>query len=499
MRGIDTPIRQIRRRVFEEVARVAFESDNLNDDIEALPYIIAPSDLPTYHESIYRERAIVSERVRLAMGLSLRPDDEPVHLTAGLDASNVAEKYYEPPLMQVIPSACDKCPDNIYEVSNQCRGCMAHPCAEVCPKGAISMVKGQSYIDMEKCIRCGKCKAICPYDAIAKKVRPCSAACGIKAIGTDELGRAKIDDKKCVKCGQCMASCPFGAIADKSQIFQLIQAMKQGPVYVELAPAVIGQFGADVRLWKIKAALKEVGFADVYEVALGAVLAPAHKAEASANEVRGKKPFLPCILLSSSVRSCQKDSAGYGRYSVQCSDADGCHGPDDQAETSRKGRLVFAGPCAAKKLEASRTSVRSDVDFVITFEELAAIFAAKGIDLETYECEEPIHDATGAGRGYAIAGGVASAIEQCIEEYYPGTEVYIEHAEGLSECQKILMLAKAGKKDGCLIEGMGCPGGCVAGVGTNIPIPKATGAVKKFVKDSTTPLPPKEYSKIELP
>ena len=142
MRGIDTPIRQIRRRVFEEVARVAFESDNLNDDIEALPYTIAPSDLPTYHESIYRERAIVSERVRLAMGLSLRPDDEPVHLTAGLDASNVAEKYYEPPLMQVIPSACDKCPDNIYEVSNQCRGCMAHPCAEVCPKGAISMVKG---------------------------------------------------------------------------------------------------------------------------------------------------------------------------------------------------------------------------------------------------------------------------------------------------------------------------------------------------------------------
>ena len=164
-----------------------------------------------------------------------------------------------------------------------------------------------------------------------------------------------------------------------------------------------------------------------------------------------------------------------------------------------EGKIVFAGPCAAKKLEASRTSVRSDVDFVITFEELAAIFAAKGIDLETYECEEPIHDAKGAGRGYAIAGGVASAIEQCIEEYYPGTEVYIEHAEGLSECQKILMLAKAGKKDGCLIEGMGCPGGCVAGVGTNIPIPKATGAVKKFVKDSTTPLPPKEYSKIELP
>ena len=499
MRGIDTPIRQIRRRVFEEVARVAFESDNLNDDIEALPYIIAPSDLPTYHESIYRERAIVSERVRLAMGLSLRPDDEPVHLTAGLDASNIDEKYYEPPLMQVIPSACDKCPDNIYEVSNQCRGCMAHPCAEVCPKGAISMVKGQSYIDMEKCIRCGKCKAICPYDAIAKKVRPCSAACGIKAIGTDELGRAKIDDKKCVKCGQCMASCPFGAIADKSQIFQLIQAMKQGPVYVELAPAVIGQFGADVRLWKIKAALKEVGFADVYEVALGADIGASTEAKQYVNEVKsGKKPFL--------LTSCCPAWSVLAKRTLPDMVDTVSNALTPMVATARmikqrhpEGKIVFAGPCAAKKLEASRTSVRSDVDFVITFEELAAIFAAKGIDLETYECEEPIHDATGAGRGYAIAGGVASAIEQCIEEYYPGTEVYIEHAEGLSECQKILMLAKAGKKDGCLIEGMGCPGGCVAGVGTNIPIPKATGAVKKFVKDSTTPLPPKEYSKIELP
>ena len=75
----------------------------------------------------------------------------------------------------------------------------------------------------------------------------------------------------------------------------------------------------------------------------------------------------------------------------------------------------------------------------------------------------------------------------------------IEHAEGLSDCQKMLLMAKAGKKDGCLIEGMGCPGGCVAGVGTNIAIPKAAQAVRKFVKDSTTALPPKEYSEIDLP
>ncbi len=293
MRGINTPIKGLRKQVFTEVARVAFDSTSVNDDIEAIPYKITPGDTPLYRESIYRERAICSERVRLALGLSLRPDDEPVHVTSGLDASNVAEKYYEPPLMQVIPSACDMCEDNVYEVTNQCRGCVAHPCVEVCPKGAISMVDGRSYIDKEKCIKCGKCKAICPYSAIAKKVRPCSAACGINAISTDKRGRAYIDNDKCVKCGQCMASCPFGAIADKSQIFQLIQAMKKGPVIAELAPAVIGQFGDDVRLWKIKAALKEIGFADVYEVALGADIGAITEARHYVNEVKtGELPFL---------------------------------------------------------------------------------------------------------------------------------------------------------------------------------------------------------------
>lgn len=499
MRGIKTSSKNLRKKVFTEVARVAFESDDIKNDIEAIPYKITPGDVPKYRESIYRERAICSERVRLAMGLSLRPDDEPVHITAGMDASNVAEKYYEPPLMQVIPSACDMCEDNVYEVSNQCRGCLAHPCVEVCPKGAVSMVNGKSHIDKEKCIKCGKCKAICPYDAIAKKVRPCAASCGVKAIGSDEQGRAKINNDICVSCGQCMVSCPFSAIADKSQIFQLIQAMKQGPVIAELAPAVVGQFGEDVRLWKIKAALKEIGFSDVYEVALGADIGAITEAHHYVKEVKtGNLPFL--------LTSCCPSWSMLAKRTLPDMAETVSSALTPMVATARtikqrhpEAKIVFVGPCASKKLEASRHSVRSDVDFVITFEELDAIFAAKGIDMETYECEEPIHDATGAGRGYAVAGGVANAIEKCINEYYPGTEVKIEHAEGLADCQKMLLLAKAGKKDGCLIEGMGCPGGCIAGAGTNIMIPKAAQAVKKFVEDSTTALPPKEYSKIELP
>ena len=158
MRGLETSVIKLRRKVFVEIAKVAYESENVNDDIEAIPYKITPSEVPQYRESVYRERAIAAERVRLAMGMSLRPQDKPVHITSGLDESNISDKYYEPPLMQVIPSACDKCEDNVYVVSDQCRGCVARSCMTVCPKGAITVgADGRSVIDRAKCVKCAKC------------------------------------------------------------------------------------------------------------------------------------------------------------------------------------------------------------------------------------------------------------------------------------------------------------------------------------------------------
>lgn len=498
IRGLDTSVKRLRKQVFTEVARVAWESDNINEDIEAIPYKITPGDVPLYRESIWRERAICAERVRLAMGMSLRPEDQPVHVTAGITESNISEKYYEPPLMQVIPSACDACAVKRYKVTDNCRGCVAHPCVEVCPKGAISLQNGRSVIDQDKCIKCGKCRAACPYSAIAYETRPCADACGVNAIESDELGRARINPDKCVSCGMCMVNCPFGAIADKSQIFQLIRALKEGgEIIAEIAPAYIGQFG-NAGPKKVKAALMELGFSEVYEVALGADMGAVTEAHHYVKEVvNGDLPFLLtscCPSWSMLAKLYFPDMADKVSSALTPMVA--------TARTIKKkhpnAKVVFVGPCASKKLEASRRSVRSDVDFVITFEELAAMFDAKSIDPEKLEHEEEIHDATGAGRGYGVAGGVAEAIEKCINAYYPDVDVYIEHAEGLDECRKMLLLAKTGKKDGCLIEGMGCPGGCVAGAGTNIPIPKATLAVKKSVKDSSKKIPPKELGEIEL-
>ena len=502
MRGLQTPVRAIRRRVFTEVAKLGFKADaeTLLADMEAIPYEIVNDDTEVqYRESTYRARAIVRERLRLAMGLSLRPENKPVHLTAGVEASNISEKYYEPPLMQVIPSACERCEENKYEVSNMCKGCLAHPCQEVCPKGAISMVNGKSYIDQEKCIKCGKCKSVCPYDAITKKERPCKNACGVGAIVSDKHGRAYIDTEKCVSCGMCMVSCPFGAISDKSQIFQLTRALKEGgEIVAEIAPAFVGQFGANITPRNIKAALQELGFSEVYEVALGADIGAISEAHHYVEKVvSGELPFLLTSCCPSWAMMAKKFFPDLiDQISEELTPMVAT------ARTIKKehpnARVVFIGPCAAKKLEASRRTVRSDVDFVVTYEELQAMFDAKEIDLTKYSAESSFHDATGAGRGYACAGGVAEAIEKCVNEYYPGVEVNIEHAEGLAECKKILTLAKAGRMNGCLIEGMGCPGGCIAGAGTNIPVAKAKKALTNYVKNSTKNIPPEELAEIEL-
>ncbi|HIZ08521.1 MAG TPA: 4Fe-4S dicluster domain-containing protein [Candidatus Eubacterium avistercoris] len=499
MRGLRTQVSDLRRSVFVEIARIAYESDNVKDDIEAIPYKLSPTEEPKFRESIYRERAVSAERARLAMGLSLRPQNRPVHITSGLEESTIDAMYYEPPLMQVIPSACNACEDNVYEVSNLCKECLAHPCMEVCPKGAIIHQNGQAYIQQDKCIKCGRCKAACPFDAIGKKIRPCASACGVKAISSDKYNRAEIDPDKCVSCGMCMVSCPFGAIADKSQIFQLVRCMKNGgEVIAEIAPAYVGQFGADVTPDKVKAALLELGFSQVYEVALGADIGAVAEAHQYVNHVvNGDLPFL--------LTSCCPSWAMLAKKQFPEMIQSVSRELTPMVATARSikkehpnAKVVFIGPCAAKKLEAMRHSVRSDVDFVITFEELDAIFEARGIDPAKVGSHGRLHNATGAGRGYAVAGGVASAIEKCINAYYPGVEVKIEHAEGLDECKKMLLLAKAGKKNGCLIEGMGCPGGCVAGAGTLLPIDRAKREIAKIVKDSTKQIPPKELEEIEL-
>ena len=490
MRGVETRIQEIRHRIFTEVARMAYHTEWPTDRrIEALPFDIMPGEVGNIRNDIFLERAIVGERLRLAMGLPCRSAAEHAPLSDNIEAATREETYYTPPLINVIKFACHACKENEVMVTDACQGCMAHPCVEVCPKGAVSLDRfnGRSVIDQEKCIKCGRCVGVCPYNAIVKTERPCAAACGMGAIHSDELGRAEIDYSKCVSCGQCLVNCPFGAIADKGQIYQLIQGFNRGDrIYALVAPAFINQFPTLASTGKLKAALKALGFCDVVEVAIGADLCTVDEAHDFLEEVPGKLNFMAtscCPAWSMMAKTAFPDLA----KNISMTMTPMVFTARMMKQADPEARMCFIGPCAAKKLEASRRTVRSDVDFVLTFEELAGIIEAKDIDVANLEVDPDEIDlvhASGAGRGFAQSGGVAKAVADKIKEWHPDMDVKIASAQGLAECKKLLMLAKAGKYNGYLLEGMGCPGGCIGGAGTIADPARTAIALNKYVKEA---------------
>ena len=488
MRGIPSLITDIRKKVFTEVARMAYDGGDYTK-AEDLPYIIVPGDRPLHRESVFLERAIAGERVRLAMGLGVRPIQTRSLMTDGMDAAAVAEAYYEPPLVNIIPYACHACPTNQYRVTESCQNCLAASCQKVCPKDAISFVNGKSCIDPDKCIKCGKCAKACPYHAIIHLERPCAAACGMDAIVSDEYGRATINQDKCVACGQCLVSCPFGAIVDKGQIFQVIQSIrKEEKVIAIVAPAFIGQFGKFSTPGKFIAAMKQLGFHRVVEVAVGADMCTIEEAKDFLEKVPAEQNYMAtscCPAWHSMIYKLFPSEVGNISMTLT-----------PMVFTARLMKqkypgckVVFVGPCAAKKLEAIRADIRSDVDFVLTFEELQGMFEAKEINFATIEPMFDLNEGTATGRGFAVSGGVAGAVTKVIQETNPEVEVKTARAEGLRECRKLMTLAKAGKYNGYLLEGMACPGGCVAGAGTLLPVELAATVVGRYQKEAQTVSP----------
>ena len=487
MRGLFTSITKIRRQVFTEVARFAFERDLDNSDFNFFyesSYRIIPGEVATYRDSVFKERAIIRERIRLALGLPIRPADTHQPLTQGMAECATADKLLEMPLVNVIPFACEACPTDRFQVSDKCRKCLAHPCTVVCPVGAVSIVKTAAVIDRDKCIKCGRCEEACPYQAISRAGRPCAEACGARAIGSDALGRAKIDQDKCVSCGLCIVACPFAAIADKSEIFQLVTAIRTGQtVFAAIAPSFVGQFGPLATPGKVVAGIKALGIARVIEVGWGADIGSLHEAEEFLREVPDKKPFLGTSCCPSWAMFARREQPELAHCIAQS------HTPMVAAAQRIKqehpdARVVFIGPCVSKKMEALEDEVRPYVDYVITYEELMGLFAARQIELNELEEVALTDYASRDGRNYAAAGGVAQAVVNVIRETAPGREVPVMKADTLLECRKMLALAKAGKANGHLLEGMACPGGCVGGPGTLSQIPRASKSVAAFAQAS---------------
>ena len=252
MQKFDTRVQHLKYKVLREMARNAF-NDTLLENFAEIPKIIMPNKEPTMRCCVYKERAIITERMKIAMG---------------------GDKY-NPNVIEVIPIACDECPVGGYQVSDSCRGCIAKRCSDVCPVGAITFdSEHRAYIDKEKCVNCGKCAQACQFNAIRNNIRPCQAACKVNAISINPDQSAKIDDEKCIACGACAYRCPFGAIVDKSYILDVVELIKEAKrngtkLYAMVAPAIASQFGY-AKLGQVIAAIKQLGFTDVKEVALGA-------------------------------------------------------------------------------------------------------------------------------------------------------------------------------------------------------------------------------------
>jgi [FeFe] hydrogenase (group B1/B3) len=442
MRKFENHVQQVRNEVYEKVAKYTYEV-TLDKKRYQIANEINPGPNPRFRCCIHHERAVTEERIQLAMG-----GDQDI-----------------PNKIEVLYNACEQCQDSRYMVTENCRGCIAHRCQQSCPVDAISIVNNKALIDTKKCIECGKCHKACPYNAIADVQRPCVRACPNKAISIDKHKKAIIDDEKCIQCGACVYYCPFGAIQDKSDILNVIQSMqeKDQHVYGVVAPAIATQFETG-EIGKIVSAMKKLGFTDVIEAALGADMVVVHEAEEFIERMEQGDTFMTTSCCPAFVKYIELN------YPELVKNVSSTVSP--MVATARlvksidsKAKVVFIGPCIAKKEEADSVNNNIDVDYVLTFEELTGMLYAKEIDFETLP-ESPLENASFFARNFAGSGGVSKAIEALMKEKNPNQTYEIIVCDGIADCEKTLRLAKAGRIKNALIEGMACQGGCIKGPAT---------------------------------
>lgn len=442
MRKFDTKVQHLKYKVLREVARYAW-ADKLLETALDIPKMIVPGKEPTMRCCVYKERAILGERVKLAMGG---------------DKTN-------PNVIEVIDIACDECPVGGYEVTDACRGCLAHRCEDVCKRGAITFDRHQrAYIDKSKCVECGACAKVCPYGAIADRKRPCERSCKIKAISMKEDKTAFIDNSKCISCGACVYQCPFGAISDKSFILNVIDLIKKSEnntkykVYAVIAPSISSQFQY-AKLGQVISGIKALGFHTVVEAALGADMVAYDESRELV-----EKGFLTsscCPAFVDYVKKQFPDLAQYISHNLSPAAVISKY----IKETSKDAKVVFIGPCTAKKMEFQRDEVRPYIDSVITFEELQALFDSKDLEITSME-EDVLDNASYYGRIFARSGGLSDAVAQALKEQgIDNFDLKAVPCDGIEACRMALLKASKRVLDGNFIEGMACNGGCIGGAG----------------------------------
>ena len=435
-RLFDTTVQKLKYEVIKELI-IVYDKGLDNGIFHDIPIKIMPGPHASLRCCVYKERAILQERLKLAMG-------------GDKDNPNVVE---------VIDIACDECPVDGIFVTPACRGCISHRCIEACPKDAISIEDKHAVVDKSKCIECGKCTQACPYNAMILQKRPCVLSCKANAIKVNADKKAVIDTNKCVGCGACVYQCPFGAISDKSYILDALDIIKNSEnntkykVYAIIAPSIVAQFNY-ARIEQVITGMQRLGFSQVVETALGADLT----LDEEANELK-EKGLLTTSCCPSFVKYVQINFPDLYKHVS--------HTPSPMVMAGKlikamdpTAKVIFVGPCTSKKFEYKQDIAKDYIDCVISFEELQAFLDARGVDVSTLP-DTYLDNASYFGRIFARSGGITEGVKALAAER--GFEARPIAMSGLDECRKQLTLLKVHKSPFNFFEGMACDGGCVNG------------------------------------
>ena len=434
----ETNVQLLKYKVLKEVIKKANSDENMENIYLDLPKKISPGPKAALRCCIYKERAITQERIKLALG----------------------GNKINPNVIEVIDIACDECSASGIFVTPACRGCIVHSCQQNCPANAISIIDQKAVVDKDKCIECGKCVKVCPYNAIIQYKRPCITSCKINAISMDENKRVKIDNNKCISCGACVYQCPFGAISDKSFVMETIDFLKKCEnntnykVYAIIAPSIVSQFKY-AKIEQVITGIKKLGFYQVFEAALGADIT-LHNELKEFNE----KNIMTTSCCPSFVMNIEKYFPELKKY-ISSSLSPMLETASLIKKFEKNSKVVFIGPCTSKKMEYKKEEYIGIIDSVISFEELQAFFDAKDIDISSLE-DTPLNNASYYGRIFAKSGGISKGIQELAKENNI-KDIKPIAMNGIDECKINLLKLKLGKNENNFFEGMICEGGCING------------------------------------
>jgi len=316
----------------------------------------------------------------------------------------------------------------------------------------------------------------------------CQCACPFNAIIVDkEANTTYIDNFKCTDCGYCVEACPNGNILDKVDFLPLSNLLKEGVLVIAaVAPAITGQFGEKANINRLRTAFKKIGFTEMVEVAFFADMLTLKEAIEFDQHIHTKDDFMItsccCPMWVGMVKRVYGDLVKHVTPSVSPMIAAG----RVLKNLNPKCKVVFVGPCVAKKAEAKAQDLIGDIDFVLTFEELKDIFKVFNIHPEKVEEDVSSEYASRGGRLYARTGGVSIAVGEAIERLYPVKHKMLKvvQGNGVKECRELLAKAQTGEIEANFIEGMGCVGGCVGGPKSIISSDKGRDKVNEFAEKS---------------